>query len=109
MSKKSLILPLVLIIAPASVFGLAIISNYTTGLEATSTTGDAYVDYMNSRSEENLPFFQQLASKPLSSLANVSAIAVIPCFILGMVMLLKRKVTVNKIKHTSSPHTPPKR
>lgn len=93
--KKSIILPLLLITLPTVILVLTFILNYTTDLETTSSTGDAYVDYMNSRSDEyvfnSLPVFEKIAKRPLSSVASISAIAIVPCFILGVIMLFKRR------------------
>jgi hypothetical protein len=91
--KRSIILPLLLITLPTVILVLTFILNHTTDLEATSSTGDAYVDYMNSRSDEYLPFLEKIAKKPLSSVASISFIAIVPCFILGVIMLVKRRPT----------------
>lgn len=89
--KKSLISPLLLITLPTVILVLAFILNYTTDLEITNSKGDAYIDYMNSRRDEYLPYFEQMAKKPLSSVASITFIAIVPCFILGVIMLVKRK------------------
>lgn len=93
--KRSLKLPLFLIIGPAILLVLFIVLSIITDPGDAGSTGDAYVDYMNSRRDraifDGLPIQEKIAKRPLSFMMSITAIATVPCFIIGVIMVFDRR------------------
>ena len=93
--KKNLKLPLFLIIGPIVILVLTVFLQTITEPEILRPTGDGYVDHMNSMtfSFNSLPIYERIARLLLSLISLTSLVAVVPCFIFGVMILVKRKST----------------